>query len=536
MEATILKYIPEKEKGHERREWYGSAQYALLSAIPVELRSCKAKRRFQELKRKFGGSPKKPVELDAHRVESPISQDEAAKMSDGQWLKAIARYSSGETREAVGGLVGGVQELSRVLGDCVEKEPERFVQLALRFERGSNPAYLQHVLIGLCKVELNDELKLDVCRKAYDESREIYGSQLADTMGSFSEPLSEEVVSMLTWLATKHSDPDQEQWECETSSGTRYWNGDVYTNGINTVRGRAAIAMMKLIHSDFHALTWFKSTLDQMLRDSSSAVLSCVAGILEVIAIANSEEASLLFLKMNVPSDRLLSTPHVRNLVKILLEEHFHEIEPVIERMISSSEKDVAEMGAMFAGLAILMKQAGERHVDRAMNLTAAHRLGIAKVAARNVQIQECRTWCETYLLRFFDDESADVRREAASCFRHLENEPLDEYENLIDRFSLSQAFADDSSSIFDLLEQSRRRLPGITCRVCDQFLLRFSEEARDFSRRRALDTSKLSKIVFRTYQQHQNDEWASRTLDLIDRLCAEKLYGTDEQFELYER
>ena len=61
-----------------------------------------------------------------------------------------------------------------------------------------------------------------------------------------------------------------------------------------------------------------------------------------------------------------------------------------------------------------------------------------------------------------------------------------------------------------------------MTCMVCERFLDRFAGEARDIRTRHAGDARTVVKLIFRTYQQHQQDEWTVRSLDLIDRLCLE--------------
>ena len=165
-----------------------------------------------------------------------------------------------------------------------------------------------------------------------------------------------------------------------------------------------------------------------------------------------------------------------------------------------------------------------------------AQRLGVAKVASSNLKVRECREWCERQLLELFEDKAAEVRREAASCFRQLEGEPLEEYRDLVERFSASTAFEDDSWTILRALKESRQRLPGMTCLVCERHLARFSKEARDIRTARARDPYTLVELVFRTYQQHQKDEWATHALDVIDQLCLEGLPGTVEQFDSFER
>ena len=166
----------------------------------------------------------------------------------------------------------------------------------------------------------------------------------------------------------------------------------------------------------------------------------------------------------------------------------------------------------------------------------APHRLGVAQVSAANIAGPEYRAWCEATLVALFDDDDPGVRRESASCFRRLQDETLDDYGDLIATFCDSKAFEEESSRILHTLEKSSGRLPGMTCEVCEKFFDRFTDEARDIRTRRAGGTHTVAKLIFRTYQQHQDDEWTSRSLDLIDRLCLERIHDAGREFEQFER
>ena len=136
-----------------------------------------------------------------------------------------------------------------------------------------------------------------------------------------------------------------------------------------------------------------------------------------------------------------------------------------------------------------------------------------------------------------FNDDDAAVQGEAASCFRHLKDEILDTYGDLLAAFWDSNAFREGGSFWFLLrLEKSLGRLPGTTCLVCEKFLDRFAGEARDIRTRLAGDTFTLAKLVFRTYQQHQNDEWTWRSLNLIDHLCLEGIGDAWSHLDQFER
>ena len=166
-----------------------------------------------------------------------------------------------------------------------------------------------------------------------------------------------------------------------------------------------------------------------------------------------------------------------------------------------------------------------------------SQRLGVAQVAAHNIGNMSCRAWCEEHLLLLFNDSDKDVLQEAASCFRYLEKQPLEHYKNLITAFCDSAAYQQDSFSILHVLDDSVHRLPGMTCVVCEKFLLRFSDEAKDIRLGRAGDVMTVTKLIFRTYHQHQREsEWAPRCLDLIDRLCLEGVHDVRTGLDQFER
>lgn len=49
-------------------------------------------------------------------------------------------------------------------------------------------------------------------------------------------------------------------------------------------------------------------------------------------------------------------------------------------------------------------------------------------------------------------------------------------------------------------------------------------------------DARTVTQLVFRTYQQHQGDEWTTSALNLIDRLCLEMIGDAREELDAFER
>lgn len=429
-----------------------------------------------------------------------------------------------------------VKLLHGMLREYVRDEPERFARLSLQFPPGTNPAYIERTLDGLKRAAAPTDLKLAVCRKAYSESREECGKAIADLLGSIEEQLPDDAVQMLDWLAAEHPDPDKELWSVEATVAKPYYGGDILTHGINTTRGRAAEAIRDLILIDAGYIARFRTTLDRLVRDKSISVRSCVASTLLAVARHDTPLALELFTKLDAADDRLLATPYADRFIYHHLRQYFAQLRPYVERILRSRVPKVSEAGARLASLAALYHDAAADLAEEAMSGNASQRLGVAQVASSNIAYAECRAWCEKHLLALFNDDDREVRREAASCFRHLKSEPLESYENLIAAFCDSAAYQADSFPILHALENSLRRLPGITCLVCEKFLARFSDEAKDIRTSRAGDVHTVAKLIFRTYHQHQRDEWAPRCLDLIDRICLEGIHDVRNELDEYER
>ncbi len=319
--------------------------------------------------------------------------------------------------------------------------------------------------------------------------------------------------------------------------GRTYYNGEIYTNGINTTRGHDAEAICELIRRDAAYVARFRDALERMVCDPSTCVRSCVAGTLRAVAYHDAGFALALFRRMETGGDeRLFATVHVYGLIRSLLREHFDKLRPTVERMLRSGDADVARTGARLVGLAALHHELAADLAREAAAGSMPQRRGLAAVAAASIVVEDCRIWCERQLASFFNDTDEEVRKIAAGSFQHLRDESLERYEPLIIAFIDSVSYCDDSMSILRLLNNSQRRLPGITCIVCEKFLDRFSDEARDVRTSRMSDAHTVTKLVFRTYHQHQEDEWTPRALDLIDRLCLERVGNSRKEFDAFER
>ena len=530
LENVILDYVAPFERSQGGYKEHGHACFTLLSAIPAELRSEKADARVRELAHEFGEPEEAPRGIVFGPIGSPIAVGATERMTDEQWLRAVAKYPSGDWSVSAEGIRGGARQLAERLEARTGEDPERFARLGLRLPRSANPAYLEATLYGLRAAAITNELKLEVCLKAFAECPERCGRSIVDVLRSMGGELPDAAVQMLRELATEHEDPATESWQ-EDAGGQPYYSGSPLEAGINSTRGRAAEAIADLIGGNDANVDRFAETVARMIVDSSASVRACAAGTVEAIACHRPAEGMSLFLRMDLSEDRLLTTPHVYRLLNWSLRDRLAEVRRTVERMLQSPQPDVRQGGGRLAGLAGVLHEDAADLVSRALCGDARQRVGIAEIAAANIGRVETRDWCERRLVPLFDDADRGVRRAAADCFRELSDVPLENYDNLIAEFCARRALSEASFSLLVALEQSRRRLPGTTCRVCGELLRRAREEGAD-----GIDLHIVVKLVFRMYRQHQDDEWTPQLLDMLDLLCLEGAIGARAEFERFER
>ena len=543
LERLLVDHVAPEERGLRGFRQAGRARFALLSAIPADLRSARANQELQALEGRFGQSESGAREIAVDSVASSLDGSALNAWTDEQWLSAIARHRSKAGLPTPAELQGGAWELARHLAARAAEDPDRFARLALKLPADAHPVYLERTLAILKTSAVESDLKLPICRKAFEAARGPCGQSIAEVLGRITDPLPNDAVRMLHWLATEHEDPVASTWPAEDP-------------GIDTARGSAADAVRRLVAGDVRYVKRFRATLDRLGHDPSASVRACAAETLRAVAGRDPELGMKLFLNMNLSEDALLAAPQVYRFIRDSLRDRFADVRPVIERMLASSEPEVCEAGARLASLAALEHAAARVPAGAAQPAVAAmsaqpdhrsaadlaadamrggpaHRLGVAHVAAANLAIPEYRAWSAATLAPLFNDDDARVRRQAAACFRHVQDAPLDAHGGLIEAFCASKALADDPASILEPLEASRQRLPGAACTVCEKLLDRFTDEWRT---RRGEDTLTVATLAFRTYRQHLDDEWTSRALDLIDRLCLEGTGNAPDALEAFER
>ncbi|MCC0175893.1 ATP-binding protein [Waterburya agarophytonicola K14] len=478
-----------------------------------------------------------PEAIEAYAVGSPIEQDSADYMTDKEWLKAISAYSESDMRYRSDFTKGGAVELSRTLEKCVQKEPVRFVNLIGLLPDDTNTSYFDAVLRGIAEVE---EIDIRIALSAVQRCDRLPGKPCGSSISWLFQklarlPWSIGALNIIICYATTDPDPDRELWRTEASNGQVYYGGEVFTAGINSVRGAAVQAIAKLIFADKTRGAYFQYALEQMVRDKSLAVRSCAAEALVAMLNYDRDLAVKLFLTLCDTEDIILGTQTVDRFLYYATHNHLETLKPILERMIYSDSPQAVKAGARQSCIAALGNEQAQSLVDYCLSSgTTAHRKALAQVFASNFKSADFRQYCEDGLIKLFQDSDEEVRSQAARCFYELKENELENHTNLLKAFVNSPSFASDSEDLIYALEKTTAKLPKETYLVCDRFVKNLQAqqpEQKSYIR----DGDRISQLLIRLYTQSKR-QMRAQCLDLIDRLCEMNVYGLDRALLEYER
>lgn len=548
LEKTILNYYPTWERKYEFLYSHGYAQLVLLDAIALSRHTKVITRRLQELKRKFTsiqlleppGRLEPPETIEAYLVGSPIPEAAADKMTDEQWLSAIARYDyndAGSRFERKGELIGGASQLSHLLESQVKKDPARFASLVWQFPDNANPCYFNAILRGIAEVGIDMQTAFSVCQRCHQLPQRPCGRSIAWLFQKLADlPWTVSTWDILLYYALNDPAPEQELWRTQTPSGNVYYGGDILKAGINSTRGSAVSAIARLIFADKNRAAYFQLPLQQIVRDRSIAVRCCAAEALTAMLLNYDRELAVsLFLELCKTEDALLGTDTVEHFLYYALPTHFQKLAPILERAITSDLPDVVKVGARQACLSSLSREEARSLTQRCLAGTQSHRIAAAEVYVANLQSAYLRQFCESGLIQLFNDPDEKVRDRAAKCFFRFEGEQLGEYVNLVEAFVASPAFESDCHDLIYAFEKTTAKLPDVTCLVCEKFIDSYGSVA-DIRTRSAAKADEVSELLIRVYSQSQSQALQSRCLDLVDRLTQIGAYGLDKALQQFER
>ncbi len=540
LENEVLTYYPRFERGIKGFRDNGRAQLILFDGIVPARRSNTTRLRLDVLTKKFGPHAlDPPKEIEVEYTRPPISEEEAAVMTNDDWLAAMNRYDSEYTPFSLSnGFTGGALELSRLLETEVRKDPTRFADLASTFPDEVHHSYIDAVLRGISNsdVEIDARAVFKVCEHYHQYAGQPFGRSIPNALANCKDAiLPKRIRDIIIYYALNDPDPPK-TWDSKAHKSSE----EILTIGINSVRGASALAIEKRISYDESrpvrnaCYRYFLPAIKQIALDHSAAVRSCAAAILTSMLGNDPKNAFAYFsLLVEIDEDALLNTYYVTQFLNNAITTDLHEIERILERMVSSHVDEVATRGAEYASLAALYVDENHPLVQQCISGTVPQRLGVAAIFSRHLRQAHSKRFCERVLVRLLRDTSEEVRSRSSFCFMSFESEDFLQRTELIHAFINSPAFSANSQTVIYALEQLSDPLPDIAIDICERFLDTAGDDISDFQKSAFAEGITTGELAIRGYKENRTNQTVQRRYgDLIERMLKLRVYGLEEKIK----
>jgi hypothetical protein len=520
----------------------GITEFHLLNSLAAERLTGSARLRLDELRRKFPSVKTEPPQpLHVVSVESPIPPSAFERMTDEQWLAAMAEYAgekSGSPREF---MKGNVHQLAGELEVEAKKNKERFSALALKMGDDVHRRYFSAILSGIVTEDdvtrgnhaqhsipeqrqvaiappLGTAKIIEVMNRVHQLPHKPCGKAICRAVSQIAgRKLPDEVLEIVSYYATQDPDPASELWREAAVGGTPYYGGSPAGHGINTVRGAAASALGQLLFGDGVRFEKLERAIVSLVNDQSFAVRACAAEALLPVLNVNRDRAISLFLDLCRDAEPILGSHTIDTFLHYATFRHYAHVRELLRKMLISEDSAARQIAARQISVASFHDSDAADDLDLIAPAGADARAAATQVFAANLTVSKASDVCRRFLRAAFADESKAVREAATTCFRQISATQLSEETELIEAFITSPAFADGVNDLLFALEDSTAQLPEVICRlperVIELYHLSGSKQPIDAN----WWTHMMPPLVLRLYEQCKDAKTQARCLNLID-------------------
>lgn len=545
IEETLRGYVSDWEMHSPR--WRGHDELLLLRSLSPDRSSHGTKMRIEELERKFPDLSDAIVPERASDVltaiDSPISAEVAAKMTDDQWISAMQKYDGSTDR-----FRGGPHELSSVVTKYARNDRQRFAKLLAKMPDSLNPIYFGAVLNGISsrfgglsadEKEADDRNLSETTSELFTEAIERLHALPGRPCGSAicgcvekiaSRKLPAQLCSIVSYYANEDPDPDADIWK---EKG--YYGGDPYDHGINCVRGQGARAIASLLFADERRFDELLPALEELADDPVISVRSCAITAYIAVLNINPDAAVRMFLTACEDNEDLCATHAFDSFVHYATATHYEQLRPLLRFALRAENEKCNKNAARQIVVAALDGVDVKSDLESVLTGKEAMRRAAVSVYARNAAKAEIGAHCVEQLRRFLSDESAEVRLRIIDVFHRIKDR-LNDHRDFIAEYVESLAFGEGAYHLLHALEETNLQLPNVVCRAAERVLDFVGVEGGHVARQEAMVARSISTLIVRQYEQATDATLKSRCLDLIDRMERVGYYGIGDELSKLDR
>lgn len=519
---------------HHRLRSFGYTAFKFLSALDPKRLTPLGLRRLQEYRRKFNSdAPESPNGIITYTVGSPIGGSATGKMSNAQWLQAMAKHDN--DHRDFGSEVGGARELAQQLKERTAEDPVRFAGLAMQLTPETNEAYPGAILWGFGEALIAEEAQHAV----FDAIRHVMSLGLDDcdrwlgwAVRHVYDDAPLDIVEMVLDRALHAPDPvDNSPVFVRQEDGRA--GRDLFQNGYNTSRGSLAESLGDLLVHDLDG-TRTELVAPHLVNLASDPVLSvraCVAHTIAACLRYARLTAYEAFERLIEADDRLLASDMLDNLMIYIGNANPEVVEPVIDRMLSSIDAEVRRAGGCMAAFAALQWERPAL-IERAVAGDVQIRSGLAGVCAARVDRSANSELVLSTLRYLMHDDDDEVRKEVGTLAGHLRGDDLRPYAELLTDLIASPSYVHATPQLLITLQEAPDKVDDLVDLAAHRFLDIHGDDVADRRTGAAGEAHYISDLVVRGLAQTRDRRRITALLDILDRLLELGVYGVDRAID----
>jgi hypothetical protein len=491
-------------------------------------------RRLQEYQRKFDRDlPEPPTGIITYTVGSPIGGPATGKMSNAQWLQAMAKHDTDD--RDFGSEVGGARELAQQLKARTAEDPLRFAGLAMQLTPETNEAYPGAILRGFGEASIPEEAQHAV----FDAIRHIMSLGLDDCdrwLGWAVRHVYDEapldIVEMVLDRALHAPDPVDNS-PVFVRRDDHQPGRDLFQNGYNTSRGSLAESLGDLlVHDPDGTRTELVAPhLVELASDPVLSVRACVAHTIAACLRHARPTAYAAFERLIDAEDLLLASDMLDDLMIYIGNADPEMIDPVIDRMLSSTDAEVRRAGGCMAAVAALQwRRPGL--MERALTSDVEVRGGLAEVCAARVDRSADSALVLSTLRRLMHDVEDEVRKKVGTLAGHLRGDALRPYAEFLADLIASPSYVHATPQLLITLQEAPDKVDDLVDLAAHRFLNIHGEDVADIRTGAAGDAHYISDLVVRGLAQTRDRGRITALLDILDCLLELGVHGVDRAID----
>lgn len=423
-------------------------------------------------------------------------------------------------------------------------------------------AYISHILWGL--TETKEEVEADLLKEAVVEAHSRagrpYGKDIPRLFEKYPQIAEDPYIfNILAWYvengeANEDETADASNTEDEILSIEDLMNsgGKLHIRGINGARGWAAEAMDAVIWQVPGTVEKARDILERRTKCEPLISVRCCL-IRPLVPLFNRDPercAHLVEQLVNGPqkvaenagkekSPASLS-PLITHRGTYLLPFLLYSVPDIGQRLLAqllnSGNETMRMIGAWHVFRQSFQDPSYISQADQLLEEGAVYRRLAADVASQAITSEEFRERAELQLIRFFDDEDEQVRRQAGNIFHKIEPNEFFRFFNLARAYIASRVFDDESFAFFHALKRATCSVQELVTSAAERIVATLQANGA-VRNGRQLDLHQLQDLLKQEYAISENNaELRRRLLNVIDVMLEMELYGIDEIIKSHER